>query len=177
MLDRLIMCDGLRHFPSIFDPYVKTAGMVSLPIGDEASHGSHAMLIVGYDDIEGVFLVRNSWSAEWGEENPWRFAGHAIIPYAYVTRYAGGSAYAMRNVHSIKDVNVPESIRLYNRKLATRRSGTTTRKTSVTRTLGSAKSSRRVDSPTIAINRTPRQPWRDNPAKKSLLRRLLRTIF
>ena len=70
MLDRLIICDGLRHFPSIFDPYVKTAGMVSLPIGDETSIGGPAMLIVGCDDIERASLVRNNWNAEWGPENP-----------------------------------------------------------------------------------------------------------
>jgi hypothetical protein len=168
---------GLDLFPSFHNPYVRRTGMVSLPIGDEEAHGRHAMLIVGYDDIEGVFLVRNSWSAEWGPENPWRFAGHAIIPYAYVARYSGSPAYAMRNVHGIRDVNVPESIRLYNRKLATRRGENTTRKPSVTRTRDSTKSSRRVSPPTTAINRTPRQPWRDNAAKQSLLRRLLRAIF
>ena len=151
--------------------------MVTLPIGTEMASGRHAMLVVGYDDSEGAFLVRISWGTGWALENPWQVNGHAIIPYTYIARYAGGSAYAMRNVHSIKDVNVPESIRLYNRKLATRRGGNTTRKTSITRTRGSAKSSRRVNPPTMAINRTPRQPWRDNPAKQSLLRRLLRTIF
>ena len=31
-----------------------------------AEHGLHAMLIVGYNKRQEVFIVRNSWGAGWG---------------------------------------------------------------------------------------------------------------
>jgi hypothetical protein len=39
------------------------------------SFGGHAVLIVGYDDSRSAFLVRNSWSTDWGE------AGHIWVSY------------------------------------------------------------------------------------------------
>ena len=43
-----------------------------------AGHSGHAMCAVGYSDIERVFIVRNSWSADWGD------GGYCYMPYAYV---------------------------------------------------------------------------------------------
>lgn len=43
-----------------------------------ASHGNHAMLIVGYNDRQRVFVVRNSWGTEWGVE------GYCYLSYDYV---------------------------------------------------------------------------------------------
>lgn len=37
--------------------------------------GGHAVVIVGYDDASGVWIVRNSWGTSWGEE------GYFRIPY------------------------------------------------------------------------------------------------
>jgi C1A family cysteine protease len=37
------------------------------------------MLCVGYSDSRQVFIVRNSWGADWGDE------GYCYIPYAYMT--------------------------------------------------------------------------------------------
>jgi len=37
--------------------------------------GSHAMLIVGYDDALGAYKVRNSWGSEWGD------AGYCWVSY------------------------------------------------------------------------------------------------
>jgi C1A family cysteine protease len=42
-------------------------------------HGRHAMLCVGYSDSRQVFIVRNSWGADWGDY------GYCYIPYAYMT--------------------------------------------------------------------------------------------
>ena len=44
----------------------------------EAEHGAHAMCAVGYSDSEQVFIVRNCWGADWGDE------GHCYMPYAYL---------------------------------------------------------------------------------------------
>lgn len=44
----------------------------------ESKHSSHAMTIVGFSDELMMFLVRNSWSVNWGDK------GYCYIPYAYI---------------------------------------------------------------------------------------------
>ena len=43
------------------------------------SHGSHAMLCVGYSEKSRAFVVRNSWGESWGDR------GYGYIPYDYMT--------------------------------------------------------------------------------------------
>lgn len=38
-------------------------------------HGKHAMVVVGYDDARGCFLIQNSWGPRWGER------GYAWLQY------------------------------------------------------------------------------------------------
>ena len=40
--------------------------------------GGHAVLAVGYDNEERVFIVRNSWGEGWGD------AGYFYMPFAYL---------------------------------------------------------------------------------------------
>lgn len=57
-------------------------GRVQVPVGGwPAPGGGHAMLIVGYDDAEGTWLIRNSWGADWGD------GGYAAIPYEVMAQY------------------------------------------------------------------------------------------
>ncbi len=49
------------------------AGVVPVPTESELApvlsrHGQHAMLLVGYDDDQGIFHVRNSWGRGWGDQ-------------------------------------------------------------------------------------------------------------
>jgi len=70
---------GVRLFDS-FDKQRKK-GLVPLPTSKELSresHGAHAMLCVGYSDRDSVFIVRNSWGNDWGDE------GYCYMPYDYV---------------------------------------------------------------------------------------------
>lgn len=53
---------------------------------EDATSG-HAMLIVGYDDRENAFLVRNSWGSKWGE------AGHVWIDYDVMAHYTQPPVY------------------------------------------------------------------------------------
>ena len=49
-----------------FPPY---DGFIPTPDPNDpqsAEHGLHAMLIVGYNDRQRVFIVRNSWGTGWG---------------------------------------------------------------------------------------------------------------
>lgn len=48
------------------------------PKDEEARHSSHAMVIVGYSDKLCRFIVRNSWSASWGDK------GYCYVPFDYI---------------------------------------------------------------------------------------------
>lgn len=70
---------GIMLFDS-FDRQRKK-GLVPLPSNNERgrdSHGAHAMLCVGYSDKDRVFIVRNSWGTDWGDQ------GYCYMPYDYV---------------------------------------------------------------------------------------------
>jgi len=67
-------------------------GKITLPLPGETPVGGHAWCIVGYVDDEnvpggGYFIVRNSWGTGWAVDSP-EAAGHALMPYEYVERYA-----------------------------------------------------------------------------------------
>ena len=72
---------ALNTFNS-FDEASKNKGRVPMPRKSDnvrEEHGWHAMLCVGYSDIDKVFIVRNSWGLEWGDK------GYCYIPYDYVS--------------------------------------------------------------------------------------------
>ncbi len=60
-----------------------STGRIMRPQSDwpSAPMGGHAMLIVGYDDAQGAWLVRNSWGEECGD------AGYMWIGYDVMERY------------------------------------------------------------------------------------------
>ena len=49
-----------------------------MPQHNDSSQGGHAILIVGFDDNRQLFIVRNSWGADWGDR------GYCYFPYSYV---------------------------------------------------------------------------------------------
>jgi len=68
-------------------------GKWTLPLpGEMPKSCSHAVLIIGYQDGSapggGYFIARNSWGGSWGNNSPIDMNGHALIPYAYVQRFA-----------------------------------------------------------------------------------------
>jgi hypothetical protein len=70
-------------------------GKVATPDPDDpqsASHGLHAMLIVGYSEKQQVFIVRNSWGTDWGDN------GYCYMPYDYI----GNSEFNMGGMYSIR---------------------------------------------------------------------------
>ncbi len=68
-------------------------GKITMPLpGEQPLPGGHAWCVAGYVDSPaapggGYFIVRNSWGAHWAPDSP-EAAGHALMPYAYVARYA-----------------------------------------------------------------------------------------
>ena len=53
----------------------------------EEPSGGHAMLIVGFDDAQRGWIVRNSWGPDWG------VGGHVLIDYDVMDYYAQPSGY------------------------------------------------------------------------------------
>ena len=55
---------------------------IQLPKQTHKYRGSHAIVLTGFDDVQESFLLKNSWSQDWGKE------GSAWIPYEYVKLYS-----------------------------------------------------------------------------------------
>jgi len=71
---------GCALFES-FDDCCKRGGVVPMPAPEDVTrgaHGGHSMCAVGYSDAEQVFIVRNSWGADWGD------GGYCYMPYDYL---------------------------------------------------------------------------------------------
>ena len=70
---------GMTVYASFESQAVAQSGQVPMPAPNEQTIGGHAVLAVGYDDSQQVFLVRNSWGASWGMQ------GYFTLPYAYLS--------------------------------------------------------------------------------------------
>ncbi len=62
----------LATFKVYNDFYYYTFGVYSYTSGSYV--GGHAVLIVGYDDVNQAFIVKNSWGTGWGETGYFRIA-------------------------------------------------------------------------------------------------------
>ncbi|HMF38306.1 MAG TPA: C1 family peptidase [Isosphaeraceae bacterium] len=69
---------GFVVYASFEGPNVAQTGVVPMPGWWEQQVGGHAVMAVGYDNASQVFIVRNSWSAQWGD------AGYFYLPYEYL---------------------------------------------------------------------------------------------
>jgi C1A family cysteine protease len=67
---------------SVYDSFesndVALTGLVPMPEEGERPVGAHAMLCVGYDNDQQLFIVQNSWGADWGDK------GSCYMPYSYL---------------------------------------------------------------------------------------------
>jgi C1A family cysteine protease len=74
---------GFSVYQSFISDEVWNTGVVPMPspnepgANEDGSPAGHAMLVVGYDDSEQRFIIRNSWGEEWGMQ------GYGTMPYAY----------------------------------------------------------------------------------------------
>ena len=70
---------GFTVYESFESPAVAASGVVPMPAPSEKVVGGHAVVLVGYNDAEDRFRVRNSWGTGWGQN------GYFEMPYLYVT--------------------------------------------------------------------------------------------
>ncbi len=68
---------GFTVYDSFESQAVANTGIVPMPGPRESVLGGHCVLIVGYLP-DGRWIVRNSWSAQWGEK------GYCIFPKQYL---------------------------------------------------------------------------------------------
>ena len=54
------------------------SGLVDMPASSRVKPGAHAQLIVGADFDRKLYIVRNSWGADWGD------GGYVYVPFAYL---------------------------------------------------------------------------------------------
>ena len=69
---------GFTVYESFESADVAKTGNMSMPKSGESTVGGHAVMAVGYDNDDRVFIVRNSWGPDWGD------AGYFYMPYAYL---------------------------------------------------------------------------------------------
>ena len=69
---------GFVAYESFESERIARTGLMTMPGSGERPLGGHAVMAVGYDDADQVFLCQNSWSTAWGER------GYFRMPYAYL---------------------------------------------------------------------------------------------
>ena len=70
---------GFSVYESFESREVGKTGVVPMPSDQEQNLGGHAVLAVGYDKPNRVFITRNSWGTDWGQD------GYFTIPFDYLT--------------------------------------------------------------------------------------------
>jgi C1A family cysteine protease len=70
---------GFTVYTAFMSNEVKKSGVLNLPLPGEKVEGGHAVVAVGYDDVQKRILVRNSWGSDWGMK------GYYTMPYDYVS--------------------------------------------------------------------------------------------
>jgi C1A family cysteine protease len=73
-----VVC-GFSVYESFESQQVAATGTAPMPGPGEKLLGGHAVMMVGYDDDQTRFILRNSWGTTWGMQ------GYFTLPYAYLT--------------------------------------------------------------------------------------------
>jgi len=69
---------GISVYDSMESPDVAQTGNVPMPEPSDKLLGGQVILLIGYDDERRVWIFRNSWGTEWGEN------GYGTLPYKYL---------------------------------------------------------------------------------------------
>lgn len=71
---------GMMLYPG-FMRLDKNHATVQIPAANETDIGAHAMSMVGYDADKKLFLAKNSFGTDWGDN------GYCWIPFEYLEKY------------------------------------------------------------------------------------------
>jgi len=77
-------------------------GQIEIPKGGDDFTGSHAVVVVGYDDAVERFTFANSWGEGWGDH------GYGYLPYDYFKQFLL-EAWTGTTLHDSKPETRPES--------------------------------------------------------------------
>jgi len=91
---------GMTVYESFESENVARTGFVTIPSINENILGCISVLIVGYNLQKEMFIVRNNWGSEWGQE------GYFWLPYSYLQKNCRDFW-----VLSTKSKNRPESVK------------------------------------------------------------------
>lgn len=69
---------GISVYESFESKTMETYGVGQMPKPRERLLGGHAVLLVGYDQHQRTWLLRNSWGVTWGDK------GYFTLPYPYL---------------------------------------------------------------------------------------------
>jgi C1A family cysteine protease len=72
---------GILVYESFTTSYVARTGIVRMPLPNESLLGGHAIVCVGYNDQQQVWIMRNSWGTQWGDK------GYFYLPYQYLINH------------------------------------------------------------------------------------------
>lgn len=70
---------GFAVYESFETEEVSKTGVMTMPTEKDNILGGHAVMAVGYDNDKEVFIIRNSWGVNWGDQ------GYFYMPYEYMT--------------------------------------------------------------------------------------------
>lgn len=70
---------GICVYESFQSDEVARTGIVPMPGPNEHFLGGHCIVLCGYNDETSMFIVRNSWGTQWGQQ------GYCEMPYTYVS--------------------------------------------------------------------------------------------
>ena len=71
---------GMQVYSQMMSQQMASTGILQMPSANDTLQGGHCVAMVGSDDSENVFIMRNSWSEKWG------LGGYFLMPYAYAAR-------------------------------------------------------------------------------------------
>jgi C1A family cysteine protease len=132
------------------DFYSYRSGVYSYTTGSYL--GAHAVLVVGYDDVNQCFIVKNSWGTGWGE------AGFFQIAYAEVTGTSkfGYSVIAYNGYKGVPPPpdTIPPTVSIASPATGATVSGTTTVSVSASDNIGVTSVSLYLDGALIATDTT-----------------------
>lgn len=70
---------GFTVYESFESDAMAATGQMAMPFPAEKELGGHAVMAAGYDDSMHAFIIRNSWSPDWG------LGGYFYMPYAFIS--------------------------------------------------------------------------------------------